>query len=59
MWVNTAVPAFGALETEGATDGEMAARHPILRNMSCQSPLRVARMWVSAHSMQNYLFQIV
>ena len=58
MRVITAVPAFGALETEGATEGEMAARHPILRNLSRQSPMRMAGMWVSAHACKTASFKL-
>ena len=58
MRVITAVPAFGALETEGANDGDIAARHPILRNLSCQSPMREAGMWVSAHACETTSFKL-
>ena len=50
MRVITDVPAFGAVVTEGATEGEKAARHPILRNLSCRSPVPADGMWVSPHA---------
>ena len=46
----TDVPDFGAVVTEGAREGEKAARHSILRSLSCHLPVRADGMWVSAHA---------